>query len=264
MPSFRQRPLTWLFVIATLCVDAVAATYQFPDDAVMAMFFGQTFVVGGWLALGKSHRLLRAAVFVVVLPMLAFLLARQFLFEPSRITFDRLWRQILGVSAVLGVTAAVTAVCWSYLLAMVLRRRPEFRWQWQFPLVELFGWMIVVAVGSAIMRVAAFDGFGDFYERIASLLLPTTAALIMVLFLAPHRTSDIPNAIITAIALAALFTVLAQLRAISVELPASIGMFYLGLWILVQRMDAVSELASEPQPAPPPVGQGALEPSENQ
>ena len=67
MYAFRQRPLTWLFVIATLCVDAVAATYQFPAAAVMAMFFGQAFVVGGWLALGGAHRLFRAAVFIVVL-----------------------------------------------------------------------------------------------------------------------------------------------------------------------------------------------------
>ena len=51
MYAFRQRPLTWLFLIALACLNVVAISTDFRQDWYADLLAGQVFIAGGWLAL---------------------------------------------------------------------------------------------------------------------------------------------------------------------------------------------------------------------
>lgn len=161
MPTFGQRPLSWLFVIATVCVDITLATSgSDPFDSLLAraalgFWIGQMFVLGGWLALGDPHRLLRAGVYVAAVLALTTLIS-VWLNEGRGLLIQEWGLMLTGVvlfSAVPAIVAGVT----SFLGAAIRGNRgPEA--PLRFPVVELLGWMIVVAVASAALRFADFSG----------------------------------------------------------------------------------------------------------
>src|SRR5215213_4367128 len=108
MLSFRQRPLTWLFLIATACIDAlaIAGAANHESEWFGAAALGQMWVAGGWLATGKMHRLLRATVFLMTPIILSI---PDYLHPLPRGTFAGLWPHVLGISLYLtDVAAAMT------------------------------------------------------------------------------------------------------------------------------------------------------------
>jgi hypothetical protein len=243
MPSFRQRPLSWLFLIATICVDLVLVTIDDEEELwIVAMLFGQSFVVGGWLALGQSHRLLRGGGFVVGVLALALLAAVGF-FEPPIFTFQTAWAQSIGAVAVLAGAAAVMSWGWDAVLRRLPQRRhePGDAVRWQFPVAELFGWTIIVAVASAFMRLATFSEAGTNPAEMAStLIFALVAALLMALFYAGRRSTSASSVIAAAAAVVAMFVLMPSFvprfdREIATVIAGSY--VYVVLWILVGQLD---------------------------
>jgi hypothetical protein len=244
MPSFRQRPLSWLFLIATICVDLVAVTVDDEEELwILAMLFGQSFVVGGWLALGQSHRLLRGGGFVAGVLALALLAAVGF-FEPLIFTFQTAWAQSIGAVAILAGAAAVMSWGWDALLRRLPQQRHESgaAARWQFPVAELFGWTIIVAVASAFMRLATFSEVGtNPAEMVSTLVFALIAALLMALFYAGRRSISASGIVAAAAAVVTMFVLMPSFvpgfdRELATVIAGSY--VYVILWVLVGQLDA--------------------------
>ena len=252
MYAFRERPLTWLFLFATGCVSLVLSGADREEKvAIIALLFGESFVLGGWLVLGRSHRLLRGGMFVAGSLAVA-LLATIAFYEPPYYPFHRAWAISIGAVAVLAGSAAVMTLGWKMLLGWLSRSRDESVGgsRWQFPVAELFGWTIVVAVASAAMRAAELiNAAKNLGELVATLVFALVAALLMVLLDERRRVGPI-SVIVAIIAVAAMFMLLPRFvpsfdRDIA---PAIAGSYvYVVLWIVVSRLD---RRIVEPKPAP--------------
>jgi len=137
---FRDRPLTWLFVIATVCVDLVFVVTQ-GDSGQISFFlsgslFGQIAVLAIWAVRGPIHRLLRFSCLVLG---------------------AWLWvHYIIPEKGVLEFVFFYAATIFAFTLFVeVMRNLPrgvasdmQRRKQWQVPLIEFFGWTIIVAIVS--------------------------------------------------------------------------------------------------------------------
>ena len=112
MPSFRQHPLTWLFLIATACVDAVALATDHESAWANALVLGQLLAVSGWLVVGKSHRLARAGVTVAAVGLLT---APDFFVGRRRgdMYADLVWPHVQGL--LITTSAATAALTWAWL-----------------------------------------------------------------------------------------------------------------------------------------------------
>lgn len=243
MPTLRQRPLSWLFLIATICVDLVLVRVDDEEELwILVMLFGQSFVVGGWLALGQSHRLLRGGGFVAGVLALALLAAVGF-FEPPFFTFQTAWAQSIGAVAILAGAAAVMSWGWDALLRRLPQQRHDLGGaaRWQFPVAELFGWTIIVAVASAFMRLATFSEAGTNPAEMAStLVFAFVAALLMALFYAGRRSNSASSILVAATAVVAMFALMPIFvprfdREIATVIAGSY--VYVVLWILVGQLD---------------------------
>jgi len=240
MHSFRQRPLTWLFLIATVCLDLLLLAAE-ADNTLGAMMFGQSFMVGGWLVLGTAHRLLRAAVFLAAVLGMSTLTAYHF-HEPY-FSYDRAWGISIVMVSVLAGSAAVMTLLWNALLNRMSGAlnydAPNARWQ--FPVIELFGWTIVVAIASATMRFATFEAAGDNIGGfVATMIFAGVAALLMALFAPLRARRGVGSMVLAALAVAAMFAMLPVFvpRFSGKDVAIVAGSYvYVVLWIAVQRLD---------------------------
>src|SRR5688572_29403581 len=109
MPHFRDRPLTWLFIIATACVDALAIAGEVNGTSgwFSAAAAGQMWIAGGWFAIGTAHRFLRATLFLLTPIVLSL---PDYLHPPDGGFFTVIvWREVLGASLfVTDLSAALT------------------------------------------------------------------------------------------------------------------------------------------------------------
>lgn len=153
MPSFRQRPLTWLFFIATACINVVGLASDREATWFDAVALGQIVVAGAWLVLGQSHRLARAAVFVAAIEAIALpdVLAdrrRSFIVEGP---------YVLGAVVAWGAAAAAFTALWQWLgHAALAGTSPRSTHKLRYPLAEILGWMTIVAVVAATLPRANF------------------------------------------------------------------------------------------------------------
>lgn len=232
MDSFRRRPITWLFLIATACVDAVFFSLDHQLPGVGFFVLGQTLVAGGWLVLGNAHRLARAGVFVATILLLA---------SPDFYYGNRAgeWNYVLGTLAACGTLTAIAAWGWSSLDRLI--RRPLVAsgdQRIRFSVVELLGWMIVVAVASAALRYVHLAHLIDPPLMLYVLLsLSLGASLLMAACVPGSGRSGLASAAIAGIGLALMFSFLS--RMISRDaVEGHIGAFvYVALWILAVRLD---------------------------
>ena len=150
-PMFRDRPLTWLFVAATVCVDFAIAVGS--PDALANLWqwgfcLGQSAVLGCWLVVGTRHRLERGALFVVAQLVLATVLSFPFL-NGSLIV----WGRMLAPSALYGTMAAlgvfVGKICF---FRFRVTRDANRSYVIRYSLMEIFGWTVVVAIAAAALR----------------------------------------------------------------------------------------------------------------
>ncbi len=249
MPTFWQRPLTWLFLIATACVDVVGLSAGREAAWFDGLLLGQIIVVGAWWALGQSHRLARAAIFVAA--MGAFALP-DFLADRSR-SFIHEGPFVLGAIVALGIAAAVLTWCWQSLCRKTFgRARPVSSPGWRYPMAEILGWMTVVAVAVAALQHAYFrhllDMGGDAAFGLAFLAAVTC---VVALSLGDIRKEAWPKGIVESAWL--ILIILAALAA-----PANMGSasrgsrivdpvglvacLYVGAWVLTQKLDVEREL----------------------
>lgn len=161
---FRTRPLTWLFIIATLCVDLALIVGASINSGVrvsegLAFFVynyglpAQISVLAIWAVLSRVHRLTKGAWLTLAGGML--LILTWWVIE-SEYRGELIAFCFMQLSIVLAGCVILKKLGWaSELSEPVGDERKKF----QFSLVEIFGWSIVVAFWAFAVRYADFSIF---------------------------------------------------------------------------------------------------------
>src|SRR5688572_5423910 len=127
MPPFRQRPLTWLFWIATLCLTAVGAFADEEFSWLFALLSGQLHVLCGWAAIARANRLARGAVLVIApLWITAAILRHQSTPDMTEA------RMVLGTMILVGGLQFIVTAFFATLLRHLPRQQRQVakeRWQ---------------------------------------------------------------------------------------------------------------------------------------
>ena len=249
---FRDRPLTWLFIVATICVDLVLMVVGDVSSYLHAGFWlGQIAVLGAWFAVGKSHRLARAAM---VLGGVAFLTLMVCYLQRDYVTLKN-WGIYFPTAARNCLIAFCSALlCRLFMQCLYREHRMEQQWKApSFPLIELFGWTIIVAIGSSFFRpVMKVNVHYDWFEVMTLGLSAAVAGMLAALFIAPNRKYRFVF-LIAAIGvggfwLHAFLTTSHTPRFIEYAVMQS----YTALWIFVQRLDSNS-LSQDPTRTEPDI-----------
>lgn len=238
VPTFYQRPLTWLFWIAALCLDVVALSIDYEGPFASALGLGQLLVVSGWLVLGKSHLLARAAWFVIAISLLV---APDYAIPRWRSPLhqDVVWPHVLALMIAAGAFAALATGGWAALLSAVSPEEPQEHRKPQYSIAALLGWMIVLAVISTGLRIADFSLLGEeAMDLVTGGGLAGAAAIFMAAALASYQESW-GTRILSALGFAAFIGVMA-----AVGLPPDAALVAVGalvvvvVWTMVMRLDA--------------------------
>lgn len=235
MTAARPHLLTLMFLTGTACLDIVfcgpgmdrAAT----RNLATGLLIGQMFAVGGWLALGRPHRLFRGAVFVGVVIALTTIIT--FAVDRGSAEWGRIFAVVIVFSAVPAAAAGlVKFVAWRVSVHRGRSSTTDVR----FPLLEIFGWMIVVAVASAVLRLA---DFGELASPAAELmmLLSSSAVAGVIYALAYNWRAPLRGLRLAAsIILFVLFQVFVAMQLRQQEMPAlfSWAFAFLVVWLMVE------------------------------
>ena len=241
MPAFRQQPLTWLFFIATACLDAIALATNNESVFADSLVLGQLFIASGWLVLGRSHRLVRAAIFVTAIGMLTtpdYVIARL----RSRHYVDLLWPHVLAVLMLLGLATVMATLWWLAMARLTSRGFSAFRRaDWQFPVAEIFGWMIIVAVASLAVQRADFSLINGPRDVALGLATTTLAGAIMALTLGNYNEGRRVRGRMAAVLAAGIVTL--NVVVLAMALPGDVqavivgSLVYAACWSIVLRLD---------------------------
>jgi hypothetical protein len=169
---FRDRPLTWLFVISTIAVDLVLLSLKgnlLEEFMWSGIVIGQIAALAIWAIRGRMHRMVRASCFVLSTGLLGIV-------EPTGyfLTFVFVYGLIvllfaLFVEVVRYVTSKETDT-------------DKARKRWQIPLIEFFGWTIVVALVSLGCRYMEFKDVFEDSTTWLEMLYILANPLLLVLF----------------------------------------------------------------------------------
>jgi len=252
MPAFRDYPITWLFWIATACLDilAIRGLANRESGWFSAVAIGQMWIAGGWLAVGASHRLIRAAFFLLA----PITLALADYMNPSGGMFATqvVWREVLGASLFVTDVAAATTMLVMGVNALVSRRdESSFDAKLQFPLIELFGWTIITAVASLTIRAARFEFLTpDIF--VASFALGAVPAVAIAQWGGERtRISLVYLTLLTLLVaiLAAFASSVVVFRA-GIDWPTVLGAYaYVAAWLVILRMDNTLRQRREEPPS---------------
>ena len=161
----RNYPLTWLFIIATVCVDAavlLSAAWGsvLTDDSGLRFYVwnyalpAQFSCLAVWAIYGKTHRLAKAAWVTLACGLLLALtwwtVEPAFRVETISFNFIQFFAVLLGV--------ALLRACG--VGAEPATDQPE---SLRFSLVEMFGWTMIVALWSFALRLAGVNFIIDAY-----------------------------------------------------------------------------------------------------
>jgi hypothetical protein len=243
VPTFYQRPLTWLFWIAAICLDAVALSIDYEGRLASALVLGQLFVVSGWLAVGRSPLVMRAACLVAVVALMT---APDYVIPRWRSDMHRdvVWPHVLALTMVGAAFTAIVTALWAALLRGVSPplgegSSPVIR----FSVASCLGWMLLVAVGSTGLRVANFSLLADQpLGWLSGIGMAGIAAAATAASLSDYRASMItrPLNLIAILAFAGLI-VLESVpfeRAMRNAMPIMWGGWaFVAAWIFVSRLD---------------------------
>jgi hypothetical protein len=250
VPTLYQRPLTWLFWIAAICLDAVALSIDYEGRFASALVLGQLFVVSGWLAVGRSPLVVRAACLVAAIALIT---APDYVIPRwrSEMHQDVVWPHVLALTMVGAAITAVATAIWAALLRGVSPLReegspPSIR----FSVASCLGWMLVVAVASSGLRVADFSLLMDQpLGMLSGLGMAGVAAAVIAGSLADYRTTSLTRGL-NAIAILAMALLIVidfrppiaspdRLRAAREAMPILWGcLAFVAAWILVMRLDS--------------------------
>lgn len=241
MGLFLQRPLMWLFVAATLCLDVVGLVAEVHLWSAAKYFWvgllcGQAWSIAAWLSAGAAHRLIRGAGFVLAMIGLATFAACWNRHEASAAPW---WGRMFTVVCIFGMTAAIAAAAAGWVGRRRVGRR-EQQARWQFPVVELFGWTIVVAIASWALRFSMFGTMLAHDSTWYVVLGSITAGAALGYFFAQYR-ERLAHAALVASAMLATFAAVAWAMGRVAERDVSIGFrwgyLYLGVLGLVAALD---------------------------
>jgi len=229
---FRDRPLTWLFVIATVVVDVVmAATDKGSGTSVARLGFviGQLAALAIWSVRGEIHRLGRVSCLIVVVGSIAFLI------EVSSESADVWVAFYAGYVFVIALATLLGNLVWRTFEG---NKSESSSKQWKIPLIEFFGWTTVVAIICFGARHMDF-GFliqGDSLLIVTALLtVPVSTALLI-----RHDLRDLRAVSAFVIVLAAIISaVYLSQNNKSGAIAIFVQTVYLSLWLAVLGMDKV-------------------------
>jgi hypothetical protein len=158
---FRDRLLTWLFITASVVVDLalLAAVMASPNphryEALQeGLAAGQVGALAIWAITGSAHRLARVAGLVISTGLLTLLVVGQ---EIER--FGEPLVLLAIYAAIVLAAVGVIAACRRAFSG----KRESVRETFQVSLIEMFGWMIVVAIASFGARFMDLQVL-DFYR----------------------------------------------------------------------------------------------------
>jgi hypothetical protein len=243
MKRFALQPFAWGLVAATVLADAAISFAEVDEAIFVSLAFGQAMALGGWLVLGRGHRLLRGAGFVPATVAVTALTAYWYSRTTGDWGFGDAFGETLTVIAPLtGASTALTLCCTAVLRWMARRQGVvSVDVAWRFPVSEILGWMTVVAAASAILRLTAFDGgSASLRDLAAMLLIALVAALVMSLFAVDRPRRGLPGAIVALAAIGALLAGLPRMvPEIDGETLAMIAgsLAYVACWTIAQRLD---------------------------
>ena len=179
MLTFKNRPLTILLLVATICVDCVAVTVWRRVDShatglyVLALYLSQFGLLSVWLAIGRSTWRLRFGIWLV--------------FAAAAL--------VLPPEAAHGATNF--AICAAYGLLVALLTAATQHWvpvdvgpilesdqrrRWQFSVLHLLAWTTVVALVSTAGRYSDLPvifGVALVLQVISLVLIPVAALLLL-------------------------------------------------------------------------------------
>jgi hypothetical protein len=222
----RERPLTWLFILATVVVDlALSVGRQRPVFSGILM--GQVAAIAIWAVVGQSHRLTRGSLLVVAVGVLAIL--------PEHLSVYSSTLTLMAAYALVWV-ATTLVVVW---LRNQVRNRFEGNREkapLRVPLIEFFGWTIVVAIASFGARYMNFDVWravpqdSTFYTLVYA--IPPIA---LILFDSRFRSLHLVKAVLF---IGGVFlTVSVLLSEIHFGVIVTISAVYLTAWLLVRSIE---------------------------
>ena len=234
----REHPITTLLIVATVAGDLAAAnavdTLVADSGLVfLGLILGQAGCAAIWAATGETHRLARAGWFLLILGLLALVGARG----------D--WGQWQNAIAVLGPYALIViALIGCCRAAMLWHDRAQAASasvaRWRFPVAELFGWTIIVALVCLITRNLEFIDLQSSGVPAALFLWAVTVVLAWLLL----RGNFIEHLILRLIGLALAAFISASLIDTFDFLgqkPAGVvalgQVFYVAAWLAIRRID---------------------------
>lgn len=244
MYAFRQRPLTWLFWIATACASLVGVVRYPESEWLGALLFAQLYVISGWAAISEVHRLGRGATLVIGPLALAAVVFR------SQRAADEASHTLAFALVMAGLVFAATRVLVLLLRMPQAQRREADGKRWQISIVEMFGWTIVVAVSSWAVSLAKLPKLEHFHALWPTLFSSIPAAMLMAMFLAPRRHHDRVSLVLVLVGLLTFFAAAGRwdyLDRSDHMLFASL-FAYTAFWVLVVRLDENAALRPEGPP----------------
>lgn len=187
---FRNYPITCLFILATVCVD-VAVAFTSVQDSFLNSESGLKFYLWNfgipaqvsalalWAVYGKTHRLTKAAwvTFAGGMLLLATAVVLQQPHLNESISFNLI--QILVVIAGAGC-------CW---MLGVGKAEREDNQSFQFSLVEMFGWSMIVALWAFALRSMNAGVLVDRYFFLWIVTAAVTPILLIPVFFSNISTA---------------------------------------------------------------------------
>jgi hypothetical protein len=238
MPAVDVKPLMWLFLVATVCLDIVLVKRgidpqsQSQAEISSGFLIGQMLVTGSWLVVGHMHRLARAGVFVASMLSLTTLIVLA-VDRPAG-EFEREWGRILAVATLFSGICAAAAALVRLLAWWAIRRRGENE-AMRFRLDEILGWMIIVAVASAALRWTDWRQFGGPQGELAVLIASSAIAGATSAFVQPALGRAL--LIRATLALGVVLVLLATMRGLNVQRSMAVSIdwafVYLAAWLFV-------------------------------
>jgi hypothetical protein len=240
----RKYPLTTLFILATICVDVALVASSSRQDLLNSdsgwpfylwnfLIPSQISVLALWSVFGKTHRLTKAATVTLaggVITLVHWLLFEERLFNEA--TVFNLFQIIVVVIGALG-----------FRLCGVGQSDSETDSGFQFSLVEMFGWSMIVALWAFAFRSALANFPVDGYT-----VIWMVAATVAPLLIAPVLFGRLSTTARLVGLISAYLSAFMIYRLVEQQLPGeqivlwAFGMAvtqitYISAWWAVTRMD---------------------------
>ena len=224
---FRDRPLTWLFILASIAVDSVMF-FSGPRAVFEGILVGQIAAVAIWAAIGQSHRLTRGSLLVVAVGVLAIVPYRSFDLYSHTLTFMAAYALVIVVTS---------------LFIVWLRNQVRIRFDGEreeaplkIPLIEFFGWTIVVAIASLGARYMNVESLERVPRSLPGYLMAyAVAPLALILFDSRFRIAHLVKAVLFVGGVYLTISYLIPNGQFEVEVTSAAA--YLSAWLLVRSIE---------------------------